>query len=164
MSLRLLSDNSLVEAKMKRTRKAGVTLIEVLFAMFLVLACAFIVAATMPIADVSRGKADLLSRAGGLAQKQLEAIRGVGYANVNATALAGYGLIDSTVTTAPNTYSFTNSDSNNRDNPALVLPSGTGTVKLEQPQTNLIRVTVTVNYSDTQRNRSVVVGTLIANL
>ncbi len=43
--------------------------IEVLFAMFLVLACALIVAATMPIADISRGKADLLNKATGLAQK-----------------------------------------------------------------------------------------------
>ena len=106
---------------MKRNRKSGVTLIEVLFAMFLVVACALIVAATMPIADIARGKADLMSKATGMAQKQLEAIRGVGYANINAPALAAAGLIDSTTPITTSTYSFTNSDSANRDNPRAEL-------------------------------------------
>ena len=75
--------------------------------MFLVVACALIVAATMPIADVARGKADLLNKASGLAQKQLEAIRGVGYANINPSSLAGYGLIDSAGAIGTNLYSFT---------------------------------------------------------
>ncbi|SRR5579871_4061860 len=149
---------------MKRNRKSGVTLVEVLFAMFLVVACALIVAATAPIADVARGKADLMNKANGLAQKQLEAIRGVGYANVNATQLAAYGLIDSPSPIATNTYSFTNSDSSNLDNPSKILPSGVGTVKIEQIQTNLVRVTVSVTYSNNQRNQSVSLGTLIANL
>jgi len=149
---------------MKRKRKSGVTLIEVLFAMFLVLACALIVAATMPIADVARGKADYLSKAGGLVQKQLEAIKGVGYANLNAPALVGYGYIDSASQVATNTYSFTNSDSANLDNPSRILPQGAGTVKIEQVQLNLIRVTVSVSYNDNERNRTVTVGTLVANL
>ncbi len=78
----------------------------------------------------------------------------MGYANINATALAGYGLIDSVTTLAPNTYSFSNSDSSNRDNPALILPNGTGTVMVEAglPATNLVRVTVTAtNYLANQR-------------
>lgn len=149
---------------MKHNRKSGVTLLEVLFAMFLVMACALIVAATMPIADVARGKADLLNKAGGLAQKQLEAIRGVGYANLNPTALVAYGYIDSATQVGTNTYSFSNSDNANLDNPALILPSGAGTVKVEQWQVNLIRLTVNITYSDNQRNRSVTVGTLVANL
>ncbi|MHB8636279.1 MAG: type IV pilus modification PilV family protein [Fimbriimonadaceae bacterium] len=149
---------------MKRTRKSGVTLIEVLFAMFLVMACALIVAATMPIADVARGKADLMSKATGMAQKQLEAIRGVGYANINPASLASYGLIDSTTPIASNTYSFTNSDSANLDNPSRILPQGAGSVKVESVQTNLVRVTITVTYNDNQRNQSVTLGTLVANL
>lgn len=149
---------------MKRTRKSGVTLIEVLFAMFLVVTCAMIVSATMPIADVARGKADLLAKATGLAQKQLEAIRGTGYANLNPTSLAGYGLIDSQTAIGTNTYSFSNSDSAKLDNPAKILPSGTGTVKLVQVSTNLMQVIVTVNYSDNQRNRSITLGTVVANL
>jgi len=149
---------------MKRTRKSGVTLIEVLFAMFLVMACAMIVAATMPIADVSRGKADLLSKAGGLVQKQLEAIRGTGYANINATSLAGYGYIDSPNPISTNTYSFSNSDSSHLDNPSRILPGGVGTVQIIQVQANLVQVIVTVTYSDSQRSRTVSVGTLVANL
>ena len=149
---------------MKRNRRSGVTLIEVLFAMFLVVTCAMIVSATMPIADVARGKADLLSKATGLGQKQLEAIRGVGYANLNPSALAGYGLIDSPTAIGSNTYSFSNSDSAKLDNPAKILPTGTGTVQLNQIATNLIQVIVTVKYSDNQRNRSITLGTVVANL
>ena len=151
-------------SNMKRNRKSGVTLIEVLFAMFLVVACALIVAATMPIADIARGKADLMNKANGLAQKQLEAIRGVGYANANPTSLVGYNLIDSTSPITTNTYSFSNSDGANLDNPSRILPNGTGSVKIEQIQPNLIRITVNVSYSDNQRNRSVTLGTLVANL
>lgn len=149
---------------MKRSRRSGVTLIEVLFAMFLVVTCAMIVAASMPIADIARGKADLLAKATGLCQKQLEAIRGVGYANINPSALVSDGLIDSQSQVAPNTYSFSNSDSANRDNPSLLLPQGAGTVQITQPQSNLIQVIVTVTYNDNTRNRTVSVGTQVANL
>ena len=149
---------------MKHRRKAGFSLIEVLFAIFLVFACAMIVAATMPIADQSRGKADLLNRATGLAQKQLEAIRAVGYQNTNPTQLASTGLIDSSNSISTNTYSFTNSDSANLDNPSLVLPSGKGSVNLTQLSTNLIQVIVSVSYQDSQRSRSVTIGTVVANL
>jgi type II secretory pathway pseudopilin PulG len=149
---------------MKHRRKAGFSLIEVLFAIFLVFACAMIVAATMPISDQARGKADLLSRATGLAQKQLEAIRAVGYQNTTPTQLASLGLIDSSTSIGTNTYSFTNSDSTNLDNPGLVLPNGNGQINLTQISTGLLQVTVTVSYQDSQRSRTLHVGTVIANL
>ena len=147
----------------KRTHR-GFTLIEVLFAIFLVVICALVVAATMPIANTSRAKASDLDKAMGLAQKQIEAIRGLGYPNVTATQLASNGLIDSTNPVTANTFSFSNSDSANLDNPSLVLTNGSGTVKVEQVNMDLRRVTVQVTWRDRVQYKTFSVGTLIANL
>lgn len=147
-----------------RAKGKGFTLIEVLFAVFLVGISASIVVVTMPSATQSRIKADLNNKATSLAQKQLEAIRSMGYANVSATQLASAGLVDSASPVETNTYSFTNVDSAKLDNPSLVLPSGVGRVKIEQADIDLRRVTVTVFWNDRGTTRSIVLGTLIANL
>lgn len=146
------------------SKRRGFSFVEVLFAIFLVGVAASIVAASMPIATVSRERADLMNKATGLAQKQLESIRGMGYANATATQLAAAGLIDSTATVATNTYSFTNSDSANLDNPARILPAGTGRVSIEQVGLDLRRIIVTVGWTERGRQRNVTVGTLVANL
>lgn len=145
-------------------RKRGFTLAEVLIAVFITALCAVLVAATMPTANRSRLKADLTSKAVGLAQKQLEAIRGLGYANVTPSQLLVYGLIDSTSTVTTDTYAFTNTDNAKLDNPSRILPTGVGLVKVENPENEMRRVTVTVTWVDNGRNRSFSVGTLVANL
>lgn len=145
-------------------RKKGSSLVESLFAVFLVLSAAAVVVATIPIGTTSQGIADLNNKAMGLAQKELEAIRGAGYANTSASQLYANGLIDGTTPVAENTFSFTNADSASKDSPALVLPSGTGKVKVEQLDIDLRRVTVTVNFVDRGTPKQVQVGTLIANL
>ncbi len=147
-----------------RTKQRGVTLIEVLFAIFLIAAGLAVIVAAMPIADVSRIKADYRNKATGLAQKQLEAIRGLGYPNLTPTQLNYYGLIDSTTTVATNTYTFTNVDSANLDNPARILPSGTGRVTIEQLDLDLRRVTIQVSWTERGASKSVRIGTLVANL
>jgi type II secretory pathway pseudopilin PulG len=147
----------------KKTR--AFTLVEALFALFLMALCAAIVAASTPVASRARVKADYLNKATGIAQKELEAIRGLGYPNITSDQLLANKLIDSTTALSPNTYSFTNTDLPNNDSPAKILPSGTGTVLIEQPAANLRRVTVTVNYKEMYgANRQIVIGTLIANL
>lgn len=151
-------------AHCKSRNRRGTTLIEVLFAVFMLLACAAVLSATAPVATLSRYKAELSNKAAGIAQKQLEAIKAQGYANAAASQLVTFGLIDSATEVATNTYSFTNSDSANLDNPAKVLPSGTGTVKIEQITTDLRRVTITVNWNERGTARSFTVGTLIANI
>lgn len=137
---------------------------EVLLAIFLVVICAFIVAATMPIANRSRAKASDLDKAMGLAQKELEAIRGLGYPNITPTQLSANGLIDSATPVATNTYSFTNADNANFDNPAKVLNNGAGTVLIEQLATDFRRVTITVTWREKSKTRTFTLGTLIANL
>ncbi len=149
---------------MKRRRRSGFSFIEVMFAIFMVAISASIVAATLPISTNARARADYSNKATGLIQKQLEAIRGLGYQNATAAQLYANGIIDSTTTVATNTYAFTNSDSTARDNPARILPSGTGTIKVEQVDLDLRRVTVTVSWVDRGATRTIVDGTLIANL
>lgn len=148
----------------RKSSGKGFSLIEVLFAVFLVALCAVIVAASMPLANKARIRADQYNKALNLAQKQLEAIRGKGYANATPSQLFALGLIDSTSPVATNTYSFTNSDSAALDNPARILPNGMGTVLVEQADLDLRRVIVTVQWNDQGTNRQVQLGTLIANL
>ncbi|HWD39990.1 MAG TPA: hypothetical protein VG944_14165 [Fimbriimonas sp.] len=144
--------------------RRGVVLIEVLYAMALVFTAALIVSATMPLANVSRNKAQLADKAMDLAQKQMEAIRSAGYSNANVTQLASLGLIDSTSAVGTNTYAFSNVDSSKLDNPSKVLPSGSGQIKIEQLSIDLVRLTITVGWSDQGTARSYTVGTLMANL
>lgn len=140
------------------------TLIEVLFAVFLVGVSASIVVVTMPSATQSRIKADLNNKATSMAQKQLEAIRGMGYANVSASQLAAAGLIDSATPVATNTYSFTNVDAARLDNPSLILPNGVGRVTIQQVDIDLRQVIVTVSWNDRGTTRTLTLGTLVANL
>jgi len=146
-----------------RTRR-GVTLIEVLFAVFLVAVCAAILVATMPTASRSQAMADLNNKATNLAQKQLEAVRSLGYSNVTAGQLLAASLIDSTTPVTANTYAFTNVDMGMNDSPGKLLPSGTGTVSIEQLALDLRRVKVTVNWSYRGQAKTVSLGTLVANL
>jgi hypothetical protein len=120
----------------------------------------------MPVATVSRVMSQYQDKAMDVAQKQMEAIRSAGYANANPSQLQALGLIDSTfaVGNNPNAFPFTNSDHSNLDNPGLVLPSGTGTVEIDQLNFNLVQVIVTVYWSDHGTNRSYVIGSLMANL
>lgn len=150
----------------KKSPLHGFVLIEVLFAIMLVLTAALIVSATMPVATVSRTMSQLQDKAMDIAQKQMEAIRSTGYANVNASQLQALGLIDSTNSVAwdPNAFPFTNSDNAKLDNPGLVLPNGSGTVEIIQLNFNLVQVIVTVYWTDRGTNRQYSIGTLMANL
>lgn len=145
-------------------RRRGFSLVEVLIAIFLVVMCSMIVVATMPVATASREKADLMSKATGIAQKQLEALRGVGYPNLVPSQMFNFGLIDNVAPVATNTYSFTNADTAVFDSPALVLPNGVGRVMIEQVDFDLRRVTVWVTYNDRGTTRTSRLATLIANL
>lgn len=148
---------------MKRQRR-GHTLIEVLFGIFLAGLCATVLAVTMPIANRSREKANYQNIALSLAQKQMEAMRSLGYPNLTAERLETNGLIDSRTPIATNTFSFTNVDQGNADSPALALPSGTGRITVSQQGLDLRIVTLEVRWVENGRNRSVAVSTLVANL
>lgn len=155
-----------MNARTIHRRRHGFSLIEVLFAIFISAICAVILASAMPAANNSRGRADLNGRAASLAQKMIEAVRGLGYPNATPTMLYNNGLLDS-VTPIPgttDTYSFTNVDSTKFDNPSRILPQGEGRITLENVDIDLRRVTVEVRWMARGRQMSVRVGTLIANL
>jgi len=144
--------------------RRGLILIEVLFAIFLVMTAALIVAATLPVSNESRQKTWLSDKAMDVCQKQVEAIRTLGFQNANVASLAQNGLIDSTTPVSGTTYSFTNSDSTVLDNPGLLLPNGVGTVDIEQLNLNMVQITVNVTWTDNGNPMSYTLGTLEANL
>jgi len=152
--------------RLKR-KSSGYTLIEIVFALFLLATGAIVTTAALPIANTDRGRADMLNKAVGLAQKEIESIRGLGYANANGPQLYSYNLIDSATPIAnqpTSTYSFTNSDSAANDSPATLLPGCTATVTVAQTATDLISVSVTITWNEQGRTRTFTDGTLIANL
>lgn len=152
------------ESFLMRKKQSGHTLIEVLFATFLVGMSGTVLLSSSPTATATRMKAESLNRASGLVQKEMESIRGLGYANLTASQLNTFGLIDSTTEVSSNTYAFTNSDSANGDSVANVLRNGTGTVTIERADIELKRVTVTVNWWDGRTTRTFTASALIANL
>lgn len=107
--------------------------------------------------------ADKSNIAVALAQKQLEAIKGVD-PSLSAAVLFSAGLIDSTTPVSPNKWSFTNVDTAAFDNPARVLKNGEGFITIEQVDIELRRVTVEVRWTEQARQRSIRVGTLVADM
>lgn len=149
---------------MRTERVRGMSYVEVMLALFLMTASIAIVGATMPLSSIALGKADLYNKAQNLAQKELERVRSLGYPNASPAQLLANQLVDSATPTSGTTYSWTNVDGAVSHSPATVLPSGTGSITLEQVDIDLRRVTVTVTYSDRGRTLSYSTGTLIANL
>jgi type II secretory pathway pseudopilin PulG len=139
-------------------------LIESLFAIFLVVVVAAIIAATLPLANSSRARADLLNKATSIAQKQIENLRSVGYPNLSGNQLFAAGLIQSAIPDANGRFVFTNIDSAVFDAPSNVLPQGVGYITIQQLGQDRRRVTVRVEWTERDRTRDVTLSTLIANL
>jgi hypothetical protein len=118
----------------------------------------------MPVATASRVRADMNNKATSLAQQQMEAIRGAGYANLAPDKLVTATLIDSTSPVSANKYRFTNNANTQRDNPANILPAGKGYVTITQYSTDVKEVVVEVEYSDRGTTRTIRLATLVANL
>lgn len=150
--------------KMLRRKDRGALLMESLFAIFLVVVVAAIIAATMPLANSSRARADMLNKAVSIAQKQIENIRGLGYPNITGNALFTAGLVQSATADAQGRLVFTNIDSAAFDAPSNVLPQGRGFVVIQQSGSDRRRVTVRVEWTERSRTREVVLATLVANL
>lgn len=144
--------------------RRGVSLVEVLFGIFLLGVCAAIFAAAMPMANVSRAKANYTNVASSLAQKQIENLRTAGYASITPSILMNAGLVDSVSVDSDGWLSFTNSDVDFNDSPAQVLPQGTGRVLIETLDFDLKRVTVEVSWSERGQVQTFRLGTMVAQL
>lgn len=150
------------------------TLIEAMFASFLALACALIFSATIPVANLTRGKADNMNAATSLAQKMIERVRHDGYPNASNAQFVANGLADSSTLSSTSAYGcgpvgeqaleFTNVDSGLVDSPAKVLPGGKGYIYATQTGIDLRQVTVIVAWKEKSVTKSVRLTTLVANL
>lgn len=149
---------------MLRRRNRGALLMESLFAIFLVVVVSAIVAATMPLANSSRARADMLNKAVSIAQKQIENIRGLGYPKITNSGLFTAGLVQSSTADAQGRLVFTNIDSAAFDAPSNVLPQGKGYVVIQQNGSDRRLVTVRVEWTERNKTRQVVLTTLVANL
>ncbi len=154
----------IAKVRKRRARSGGFSFVEVMLAVFLLACLAGIVTAAMPVATLSRSKAEAADTATAIAQKEMEAARGLGYANLTATGLQTAGLIDSTTADANGAFPFSDVDDALNYSPSTALPSGTGTIFIEQVDTELRRVTVRVAWSERGRVRSFILSTLVANL
>lgn len=152
--------------RIQKGKRGAFTLVETMLAIFVVVISALMISAAMPISTVSRGRADLLNKASGISQKELEAVRTEGFANCNPTQLSSLGLIDSSAPVATNTYTFTNTDVAANDSVAKVLPQGTAQLQLINVSTSLTQVISTIKYYDNTVNafKTVTTGTLVANI
>ena len=145
-------------------RQAAFSLIENLFGIFLVGMAAAIMAATLPLAHSSRARADLLNKATGIAEKQLELIKNAGYQNATPSKLYDLGLLDTPAPAGNGMYPFTNVDNGAYDAPSQVLPNGKGFVGITSVSADLTEVTVLVTWNDRGKIRSVTASTFLANL
>lgn len=145
-------------------RAGGFSFVEVMLAVFMAACMAGIVAAAMPMASLSRSKAESADKAAAIAQKEMESIRGVGYANLTPNALLADGFLDSAVADASGYYPFSHVDDAMSDSPSTALQKGSGSVQIEQVDTELRRVTVRIAWSDRDRPRTFALSTLVANL
>lgn len=123
-----------------------------------------IMAATIPLANRNRASADYTNKAVAIAQKELEAVKMLGFPNITSAQLFASGLLDSASAGANGMYPFTNIDTAAFDAPAQVLPSGLGFVGLTNVNGDLKRVTVRVEWVERGVNRNVTIGTYVANL
>lgn len=148
----------------KKHTSRGFTLIEALFATFLVAVCAAIIAATVPIANSSRGRADMANVALNIGQQQMEAVRGVGFPNITPSALSSAGLLDGTSPDPNGRYAFHGSDSANFGAPRQLLPEGKGWLRLENIGFDLKKITVTIEWLDRGATKSITLCSLVGNL
>jgi hypothetical protein len=133
-----------------------------MLSVFMVTCAGAILASAMPAATVSRVKGNYLNRAANFAQKEIELMKAQTYSNLTPVKLLSADIIDSTAPISTDTYSCNSTDAAVGDRVTDVLPNGSASVKVEQIDIELKRITVTVSWTEKGRNRSYSVGSLVA--
>lgn len=161
-------------SQQRRRLKGGQTLVEAVFACFVTLSCALVYSATIPVANVSRGKGEKLAAATSLAYKQIENIKAVGYGSLDGPSLVADGLLNSSTlvnfqteglqTSSETGFESSNIDAAGVDSAATILPNGRSFVQIAQADIDLRQVVVIVYWQEKGVWRSTRVGTLVANM
>ena len=149
---------------MKARKNRGLSVVEAMLSVFMVASAGAILASAMPVATVSRTKANYMNKAANFAAKEIELMKAQTYPNLSAAKLLAADCIDSTTPVASNTYSCNSTDAAVGDRVTDILPNGTATVKLEQVDIELRRITLTVSWTEKGRTRTYVAASLVANL
>ncbi len=148
---------------MRRRRRSGFSLMEVVLSIFLLGVVAVVFGALYPVAERLSGGAKYRATALMLAERRMEAVKLLGYGNLNYDGLRAYGLIDAQPNTSP--FSFTNTDNTRNESPARMLPQGTGQIVIEDTEWDVRRVVVRVSWMDRNgRQQTVELRTLVTNL
>ena len=131
-------------AKVRWTAKArrGLTFLEVMIALMLLTAGVLTAATLFPAATMARTRSSSNSMAATIIQRKLEQVRRLPAASITYSGLLANGVIDSG-NTSP--YSFTAADSL-----ATKLQQGKGTISLTNPGGDLVTITVTVTWENSE--------------
>ncbi len=125
--------------------KRGAMFIDVLVGVYILAIVGLIYAATIGMAVVSQAKADNTTKATMVINRQLEAVRNLGYLGITHDALYTNGLIDNSPASPP--YSITNiGDSGKRISD--VLKNGSGSMDIVDSGLSTKQVSVTVTWQD----------------
>jgi len=121
--------------------RRGSTLVDLMVTVFLLGVAGIIFSATLPSGIACTRKAQNYKLAVALAQNKIEQLRAMNYESLTITNLHAAGAVDSTPTSSP--YSFTQVDAI-----ANQLPSGTGTLTVQNVSGTVKMVQVTVTWQD----------------
>lgn len=137
--------------------RRGAGLIDVMLTLFLLGVAGMIFSAVFPTCIRSTKQAQEYKIAAAISQKKMEQLRAVSYDLLNYTQLTSRSVVDSSPGSSP--YSFTTVDSL-----STLLPSGTGTLTVQDINSDTRQVTVTVSWRGTgTATRSIQTVTLIVD-
>ena len=148
----------------KARKNKGFSLVEAMLSVFIVASAGAILASAMPVATVSRTKANYVNKAANFAGKEIELMKAQTYSNLSGAKLYAADLIDSSIPVSTDTYSCNNTDSGVGNRVTDILPHGSATAKIEQINFEMKRITISVAWTEKGRARSYVVASLVANL
>lgn len=138
--------------------RRGTSLVDVMFATFLLGLAGAVFAATFPMGITCTRRAREMKTATAIAQQKVEQLRGVNYESLTSPLLLSAGLVDSGSDSSE--YSFTTVDT-----VASKLGHGTGGIVITDKAADIKQIVVTVSWKESASNvsRNVILRTYIAD-
>lgn len=141
--------------------KRGAMLMDAIIAIYLLLVVALVLSVMLAGSAVSRRLADERTKATCIANRELEAVKSLGYQNLTFTSLQFYGLTDTSTSSTVSTFTTCGAPS---DRVSTILSHGTGTITITDVTATVRRVVVTVTWLSKFGNHSVSVSTEVGKL
>ncbi len=145
----------------QRRGRPGYSLVEVIVAMALFSLATLVFAALFPAAAKTSKMNNQYAQAVSLAQHKVDQMRAVGYGRLNYTDLLAAGIIDASPTTSP--YKFDQQSATDAaDDLSNFFPADTSSITVGDEDTDLKRVTVTLNWTGDGSKQTAGSVTLVA--